>query len=111
MDKKRTVTFCAYTTFCPCDSVDWELDFEVTEEEYQRLVAASEENEFPYAEEVADIYEKVYKAAVKKSTEDFIEYDLDMVSEYIDEDESIEDWSADEVYNIGVHFPDSWDEE
>ena len=41
MDNKKKITFGAYISFGKCDSVDWEFDFEVTEEEHNRLLEAA----------------------------------------------------------------------
>lgn len=110
MENKKIITFGAYTNFGKCDSVDWEFDFEVTEE-YDRLIeAAKEYYNFDEAEEVADIYVKVYEAAVAQATQDFIENDPESIEDYLDEGQSLEEWRADEVYFIGVNFPVEWQE-
>ena len=111
MEDKRIITFGAYTSFGKCDSVDWEFDYEVTEEEYNRLIeAAKEYYDFDEAEEVADIYSKVYEAAVIQATKDCIENDPESIEDYLSDGQSLEDWRADDVYLIGVNFPTEWQE-
>ena len=104
--RKITLDFDVYTNFGKGDSVDWELSYEVTEEDYQRLVeAAKEYDEFEEAEDIKDLYEKVYEAAVLQATQDMIENDPESVEDYLEGGESLESWRADFVCNIGVNFP------
>lgn len=109
--EKIIITFSAGTIFGKGDSVDWDLDYEVTQEEYNRLKSAFKRYYvFDESEDVSDIYENVYQAAVDKATSDLLEYDYEMVEDYIDEDDP-ESWRADDVFEIRVNYPYEWDEE
>ena len=106
----RMLTFKAYTEFGKCDSVSWELDYEVSEEQYQALINAAKNGiEFSDAEELGDLYDDVYAEAVAIDTQNQLEYNYDVVEEYIEdfvaEGNAAEDWQSDEVYMIGVNYP------
>lgn len=111
MDNKKKITFGAYISFGKCDSVDWEFDFEVTEEEHNRLLEAAKEYfDFNEAEEVADIYAKVYDVAVTQATKDCLENDAEGIKNYLREGQTLEDWRADDTYMVVVNFPTEWQE-
>lgn len=85
------------------DSTDWEIEVDVTEEEYERLKEVAVEGlEFDEAESVKDIYNRVYKLIVDEATVNLLEEDPDLAEEYEDEEE----WSADELYSFGVNIPE-----
>ena len=105
----KKLEFVAHTVFGKCDSVDWILNMDVSEEEYERLLEASKKNDdFFRAKEVRDIYARVYDEAVNRATANFLENDPEMVEDYLEDDQTIEEWQADDVYEIGVDFPSSW---
>lgn len=110
--EKVMIEFQAYTSFGKGDNTDWEFCYEVTKEEYERLHEASNDgDDFCDVEEIADLYDKIYEAAIDEATRSFIENDPEMVMDYLDEGQSLEEWRADDVYCIEVNFPAEWLEE
>ena len=108
---KIIITFACGTIFGKLDSVDWDLDYEVTQEQYDRLVAAFKKDYiFDESDDVSDIYEDVYDAAVDQATADLLQYSYDIVKDYIDKDNP-KSWRADHTYTIKVNFPYEWEEE
>ena len=106
----RTLTFKAYTEFGKCDEEEWELDFDVTEEEYKLLKDNYDERTSVYSiEAIKDIIDKVTEVAIEQCTIDMI--DSGMADEYIEEliDEgkidSEEDWTADITFRVFVGWP------
>jgi hypothetical protein len=80
--------------------------YELTDEEAERLLKfGTDPNVISFSRcgELADIYSKVYMAAVEQITEEMREWG----SEDEDENEAMQDpaWSAETWYNIGVGFP------
>lgn len=111
MEDKKTITFGAYISFGKLDSVDWEFEFEVTKEEYDRLIESAKEYfDFNEAKEVADIYAKVYDVAVSQATKDCLENDAEGIKGYLGEGQTLEDWRADDTYLVVVNFPTGWQE-
>lgn len=109
---KITVEFQAFTGFGKGDNADWDFCYEVTEEEYARLRQAAKEGyDFYDAKDVADLYDKIYDAAVDEATDSFIENDPEMIEDYLDEGQTLDEWRADDVYQIEVNFPYDWMEE
>jgi hypothetical protein len=89
------------TLNCGLDGSDWDMDVDVTEEEYERLKKAEESGKtFWECEEVRDIYMRVYDMANESATEDLKDYDEDFCERY-EEDESLK---ADDLYSVNVHF-------
>ena len=109
MESKKVITFGAYISFGALASADWEFDFEVTEEEYDRLLEAVKEYfDFNEAETVTDIYRKVYEDAVTQATKDCLENDSEGIRAYLREGQALEDWRADDTYLVVVNFPTEW---
>ena len=80
--------------------------YELTDEEAERLIKFGTDPHvisFSRCGELADIYSKVYTAAVEQITEEMREWG----SEDEDENEAMQDpaWSAETWYDIGVGFP------
>ncbi len=101
----KTITFPCWTNFGSGDSVDWEIDIEITDEEYGRLltVIQNDPEDFFYENnDLNDIYRKVYKEAVDVATADILSYDEDLAEQYGADD----DWKADYLYCIGVAYPE-----
>lgn len=99
------ITMWCWVSFGKLDGNDWEADFEVTEEEYQRLSAvAGQYREFEDAEEVKDIYERLYSELIKEATEQLLDEDPDIADEYGE----IDGWEADELYRYGIRFTESF---
>ena len=46
----KTVEFPCYTNFGGCDSADWEIEVELTDEEYSRLELALKDIDIEYPE-------------------------------------------------------------
>ena len=106
----KTITFPAYCTFGKGDSGESEVEVELTDEEYERVMALGTKPDVYYdgfdeCEELKDIYDKVYAIAVNQMTEEMRDYgEFDE-----DEEEKINDpdWQIDDMYACGVNFP--WD--
>ena len=81
---------------------DWDIDVNITEEEYERLKKAHNTDvEFRDCDSVKDIYKRIYDIANDDATENLLEYD-----EYFQEEhEENEDLKADDLYSIGVNYP------
>ena len=106
----KEFTFIAYCSFGRGDSGETWVDVEFTDEEAERLVKYGTQSEnfvngFDECEELADLYEKVYEIAVEQITDEL--RDADMLDE---EDLENPDWRADELYSIGVNFPEEFEE-
>lgn len=57
------IKFPAWLSYGRHDYTDWDVEVDITEEEYQRLVqSAKENNTFDADETVRDIYDKVFDA-------------------------------------------------
>ncbi len=108
------LTFPAFTSFGKGDSVDWEFDFEVTDEEFSLMKKCYEE--FDYMDicdiaELSELTDRIYKEAVRVSTEDFMSNDRDQVEDYIQDAidsgsiESEDEWTSDMIYRIGFKWP------
>lgn len=103
-----TITLRCWMKYGKLGGSDWERDFEVTEEEYDRLKEVAAKGEFfGDAEEVEDIYERLYDEMIAEATEQMLEDDEDLAEEYGDDD----DWTADELYDFGLEFIDDFGEE
>ena len=84
------------------DGSDWDIDVDVTEEEFKRLNAAKNlGKDFCNCEEVADIYDRIYDIANDSATEDLI-YNDEEFREYYEEDETTK---ASDYFSITVEFP------
>ena len=103
-----TVEFPCYTNFGGGDSVDWEIEVELTDEEYARLKSALEkidedaEEKFYENKDLADIYKKVYALAVDEATTDALCYNEDLKEKYGNDPT----WRANKLYMIGVEYPE-----
>lgn len=104
----NTITFLAYCTFGKGDSGETEVDVELTDEEYERVMTLGTKadvyyNGFSRCAELKDIYDKVYAIAVDQMTDEILMGDFD------EDDERLSDpnWKADDTYACGVNFP--WD--
>lgn len=84
------------------DGSDWDIDVDITEEEYERLKKAKETNvEFKHCEEVQDIYKRICDIADESATQDLIDNDEEF-QEYYEEDETT---TASDFYSISVDYP------
>lgn len=104
----ETITFLAYCTYGKGDSGESEVEVELTDEEYERVMALGTKADvfydgFSRCEELKDIYDKVYAIAVEQMTDEIRFYgDFDE-----DEYKKISDpnWKVDDMYACGVNFP------
>lgn len=84
------------------DGTDWDIDVDITEEEYERLKSAKTSGkDFDECEDVADIYNRIYDIANDDATEDLIDNDEEF-QEYYEEDETSK---ASDFYSISVDYP------
>ena len=84
------------------DGADWDIDVDITEEEFERLKKAKESGkDFDECEDVSDIYNRLYDIANDSATEDLIDNDEEF-QEYYEEDETTK---ASDFYSIKVEFP------
>lgn len=95
----------------PCclrpNSGDWEESIEVTDEECERLKKAFlTGKDFIYCEEVKDIFDRVYEIVVESATDSLLTYNEDIAEEY----GNVDNWRADELYQVGIRFPDEFEE-
>lgn len=90
----KKLTFYGYANFGPGDSVDMEIDVDLTDEEYARLVAAVEEAE--WSPSLSDIREKVI---------DLLDDQIraEMIAQF---EENGEEFDEDYLPQIGVNFPE-----
>lgn len=107
----KNFTFVAWCEFGKCDSGESYVDVELTDEEAERLIHYGTQSDVYYGgfsscEELTDIYNKVYDAAIIQITDELIEFGL------VDEDDEdySEDWQADETYSCGVNFPTEFED-
>lgn len=104
----KTITFIAYCTFGKGDSGESEVEVELTDEEYERVMTLGTNADVYYdgfeeCEELRDIYDKVYAIAVDQMTEemrDYGEFDEDELEKINDPN-----WKIDDTYSCGVNFP------
>lgn len=90
----RNLTFYGYANFGPGDSVDMEIDVDLTDEEYARLLAAADADE--WTDSLSDIHEKVL---------DLLDDQVraDMMAQF---EENGEEFDEDYLPQIGVNFPE-----
>ena len=105
----KTVEFPCYTNFGGCDSTDWEIEVELTDDEYSRLEsvlkdidAECPDVEFHKNKDLEDIFKKVYEEAVEQATADALFYDEDLQAKYGND----KTWRADMRYLINVNYPE-----
>lgn len=109
----KTLTFGCVMHYGKLDASDWEEDFELTDEEYDRLVEAMKKcieegkEDFFGCKEIEDIYYKIYDQVVDIATDNMREFEPELIEDYLaeEEDANEEDFRADEIYPIDVHFP------
>lgn len=99
--------FPAWCSFGKGDSGESIVYFELTDEEAARLEATAKDPDIYYdgfyeAEDLADIYKKVYAAAVEQITDELRDADLDIPAD--------ENWEADDTYAVGVEFPTEFED-
>lgn len=84
------------------DGSDWDIDVDITEEEFERLEKAKVSGkDFDECEEVSDIYDRIYDIANQDATEDLIDNDEEFQG-YYEEDETT---MASDFFSITVDFP------
>ena len=90
----KTITFFGYADFGAGDIVDMDIDVELTDEEYARILAAAGTDE--WTPSIADIREKVI---------DLLDDQIraDMAAQFEENGEAFDD---DYMPQIGVNFPD-----
>ncbi|MBR3423726.1 MAG: hypothetical protein IKG80_04480, partial [Clostridia bacterium] len=100
-----------------CDVTDWEWDFEVSDEEYDRLKSAAEKEEvFSECREVEDIYDRLYSAMLREQADVYLgsEELLQEIAEDLEleeDDEITEEQVIDyleQMYVWGINFPDEF---
>ena len=99
----REFTFPAWVEFGRNDYGDTLVSVSLTDEEADRLIKFGTRSEIYYngfsqCDEIRDIYDKVYTAAVDQITEELGE-------DWLDEDER-----ADNRYSCGVKFPEGFED-
>lgn len=104
----KTVTFPAYCTFGKGDSGESEVDVELTDEEYERVMALGTDADIYYdgfseCEELKDIYDKVYQIAVAQMTEEMRDYGEAEIIESLGANDP--NWKIDDTFHCGVNFP------
>ena len=105
----RNVEFPCCTNFGGCDSTDWEIEIELTDDEYSKLESALEDIDIEYPdvefyenEELKDIFNKAYAEAVRQATIDALYYNDDLKEKYGNNPT----WKADDLYSINVNYPE-----
>lgn len=90
----KTITFFGYADFGAGDTVDMDIDVELTDEEYARILAAAGTD--AWTPSLSDIREKVI---------DLLDDQIraDMTAQFEENGESFDD---DYMPQIGVNFPD-----
>lgn len=101
----KEFTFIAYCTFGKGDSGETEVDVELTDEEYERLIKFGTQpdiyyNEFYRCKELEDLYNKIYNIAVDQMTEEMRDFG-DLEDKYANDP----NWKVDDLYPCGVNFP------
>lgn len=107
----KTFTFTAWCNYGPGDSGESWVDIELTDEEAERLVYFGTQpdiyySDFSECQELSDIYQKVYAAAVDQMTAE-----LRDIADWLDE-KYVNDpnWKVDAIYACGVNFPEEFEE-
>ena len=100
----KSYEFPAWCRFGKGDSGESIVEYELTDEEAARLEAAAADEEIYYAgfsesADLADIYKKVYAAAVFQITDELMD------SDFLEDLDRDKDWKADDTFAIGVEFP------
>ena len=101
----KEFTFTAYCTFGRGDSGETEVDVELTDEEYERLVKFGTQpdiyyNGFSKCKELADLYNRIYSLAVDQMTEEMRDFG-DLEEKYANDP----NWKITDLYHCGVNFP------
>lgn len=94
----KTITFFGYADFGAGDTVDMDIDVELTDEEYARILAAAGTD--AWTPSIADIREKVIDLLDDKIR-------ADMTAQFEENGEAFDD---DYMPQIGVNFPDHIEE-
>lgn len=108
----KIFTFPAWCNYGGGDSRDSWVEVELTDEEAERLIAYGTQpdiyydSDFGSCEEISDIYQKVYAAAVDQMTDEILCYDDSLDDEYRNDPE----WRADSLYQCDVRFPNEFEE-
>ena len=107
----KEYTFGVWCSFGKGDSGETFIDVELSDEEAELLEHWGTQSEvfydgFSRCEELSELYDKLYKIAVEQVTDELRDFG-DWVDE---EDKANPDWRADDLYSIGVNFPDEFEE-
>ncbi len=112
----KEIVFSCWASSGKCDSTDWKWEFEVSDEEYDRLKrVVDNEDCFSDCPDVADIYARLYSAMLDEQADVYLE-NKNLLQEIV-EDMELED-AADitreqivdylqERYSWGIDLPDS----
>lgn len=101
----KTFTFPVWVNFGPGDSGETEIEYSLTDKEADRLIKYGTDPEYYYGDfydckPLRDIYDKLDAAAVQQVNEELKEF---LEEEY-------DGAEADEIYSIGVNFPEEFEE-
>lgn len=118
------VNFGAYVSYGRMDSIDYEVEVELTEEEYERVKESCKTHmRMREDDAISDIYDKVYQAALKLDL-DVMKSDKEMLAEKmawhlgISDEEALErEYTDEEIVamleseeNRGVSYPHDLEE-
>lgn len=101
----KTIEFPCYTNFGSGNSTDWEIEVELTDEEYallESVIAKEPEEEFYQNQTLVNVFKKVYKEAVEQATADALFYDDELRAKYGNDPS----WKASDIYSINVEYPE-----
>jgi hypothetical protein len=109
-DIMKEITFVAYCRFGKGDSGETDVEIELTDEEYERVMTLGTDANVYYkgfsnCEELRDIYDKAYAKAIDQMTEEMRDY-----GELEEEYASDPNWKIDDMYACGVNFPFDFEE-
>lgn len=106
----KTLVFRAYTEYGKLDQEEWQLMFDVTDEEFELLKSNYKELTPMYEiDELIELTARVTSTAVEQATIDMIESGMadDYIEELLEEGDidSEEEWTADMTFRIWVDWP------
>lgn len=118
------VTFPGYVRFGKLDGTDFEVDVELTDEEYERLKASRKTHwDMDEDDEIADIYDMAYSASLDMDI-DVLRDDEDLLAEKMawhldisEEEASEREYTDEEIIEMleaegtrGINYPEDLDE-
>lgn len=109
----KELTFPVSYSMGRCGGGDFDIGYEVTDEEYAKLIEESDKwynedekegNEFCDVEELSDLYDRLYEQAIDDTVESLKEVDYEDDEDLTDENGEFDESKAREYVTDNFHF-------